>query len=47
MLRVLLVYDNLLLYRGLLVFVDWEQEGLRLYILLPMGAEALSYLKEH
>lgn len=41
MLRVLLVDDEPFIVQGLMVFVDWEQEGMRLYILLPMEQKHL------
>ena len=47
MLRVLLVDDEPFIVQGLMVFVDWEQEGYEIVYTAADGAEALTYLKEH
>ena len=47
MLRVLLVDDEPFIAQGLMVFVDWEQEGYEIVYTAADGAEALTYLKEH
>lgn len=47
MLRVLLVDDEPFIVQGLMVFIDWEQEGYEIVYTAADGAEALTYLKEH
>lgn len=47
MLRVLLVDDEPFIVQGLMVFVDWEQEGYEIVYTAADGAEALTNLKEH
>ena len=47
MLRVLLVDDEPFIVQGLMVFVDWEQEGYEIVYTAADGAEALTSLKEH
>lgn len=47
MLRVLLVDDEPFIVQGLMVFIDWKQEGYEIVSIASDGAEALDYLKEN